>query len=174
MLITHFMLSLLMLLVFASDLTRYTIPNWLNGVILALYPVFLFITPEAVDWLGALYALGVVFAVGFALFAFNVMGGGDIKLLCALSVWCGWGKVLAMFVVYTSLLGGLLAVLVYVARFLVIAWASRQEREIRLPRLLTYGEPLPYGLAIAGAFLGLLWAGKLPGLPVPVDYFFSS
>ncbi len=157
-------LSALMAAVFFYDLTRYIIPNWLNLAVLLLFVPFALLKPEAVDWPMALAALGVVFAVGFALFACKVMGAGDIKLLCALALWCGFSKPLLMLLVYTALLGGVLAAGVYVLRLMLPAFLTKTKAEAKIPRLLTHGEPVPYGLAISVGFLLLVWGGEMPGL----------
>lgn len=158
------LLSVQMVTVFFYDLTRYIIPNWLNLTVLLLFVPFALLMPEAVDWQMALAALGAVFAVGFALFAFKVMGAGDIKLLCALALWCGFGKPLLALLVYTALLGGVLAVGVYALRIMLPAFLTKTKAEVKIPRLLTHGEPIPYGLAISVSFLLLLWGGEISGL----------
>jgi len=50
---------------------------------------------------------GTLFAVGFAMFAFGWMGGGDSKLLAATAFWFTWPDVFT-YLVYTALFGGAL------------------------------------------------------------------
>ncbi len=147
--------------VFIYDLTRYVIPNWLNLAVLLLYPVYVVLSPADVDVLYGLLALGAVFAGGFALFAFNIMGAGDIKLLCALALWCGWSETLLKLLVYTGLLGGALALGIYILRLTLPALLAKRDTDTHIPRLLTHGEPVPYGLAISVAFLILLWSEEV-------------
>lgn len=158
------LLSLLMLAVFFYDLTRYIIPNWLNALVVLFYPGFVLLSPVPVDWPHALAALGLAFAGGLALFAFRLMGAGDIKLFCGLALWCGFTKSLPTLMIYTGLLGGVLAVGAFLLRITLPAVLAKTSREIPIPRLLTHGEPIPYGLAISVAFLILLWGGEVPGL----------
>lgn len=154
-----------MLGVIYYDLTRYIIPNWLNGLLLALYPVMLLMNPLPVDWVQGLMVMGGCFAVGFVIFALRIMGGGDVKMLTVCGLWVGVTAIVD-FLFITALLGGLITLLLIVLRY-AVAWRfARMEHPPAIPRPLTYGEPVPYGLAISGAFLFLLWIGKLPGLPV--------
>ena len=145
-----------MLAVMFFDLTRYLIPNWLTGSLLVLYPLAVFLAPQTVDWQAGLLALAVMFAVGYGIFALRLMGGGDVKLIIACALWVGLSQ-LAEFVILFALLGGALSVILWVGRkalpFLAPAFSP--------PRALKAGEPVPYGVAIAIAFLWMLWAGKI-------------
>ena len=70
------LLTCFMLPIMWFDLTRYVIPNWLVGILLALYPtLFVFGVPPE-DWWHALWVMLLVFIGGVALFHFRVMGGG--------------------------------------------------------------------------------------------------
>ncbi len=149
--------------VFYLDATRFTIPNWLNLLVVALYPCMLLITPHEVDVLSGLYCFGVMFAIGFVLFALKVMGGGDVKLLTALGLWVGLSEAAISLVIYTALLGGLLAVFLLVARY-IAPWLLRNKPDATIWPLFTFGKPAPYGLAIAAAFLLLLWNNQIPGV----------
>lgn len=161
-------LTALMILVMVLDLRTYIIPNWLNAIVLCLFVVAALMAPKGVDWLHAGMALGVVFLVGLAMFSFRLMGGGDIKLLCALAPWCGWGDALVQMVFYVAVFGGILSVILYVAR-LIYPWFIQFVRPLQTrpaPRVLSPGEPVPYGIAIALGFLVLLWMGKIPLAPI--------
>lgn len=159
-------LTFLTLIAFYTDATRYIIPNWLNALIIVLYVIFAFATPEKLDWLSGLYAFLIVLACSYPLFAFRLVGGGDVKLLCALSLWCGLSKTLLAFILYTGLLGGLLSILLLSLRPFIAWLGSKLKRKIPVPKVLTYGQDIPYGLAITIAFLILLWSGQIPGIPV--------
>ncbi len=159
----HFLLSTLMLLVFYCDFTSYRIPNWLNLSVLLLYPLFV-LTIGGIDWVEGLYGFAAVFTGGFLLFAFRIAGGGDIKLLSALALWCGWGETLLSFILWTAVAGGMFGLALLLARP-IAPWVAMKLGQDRVPRVFTHNEPLPYGLAIAGVFLVLLWMGEIPGLP---------
>ncbi len=157
-------LTILMLLVLYFDIKSYIIPNWLVGLVLIFYPALILLSPEAVDWKSGIIAMLVSFAVGFVLFNTKLMGGGDVKLLAACCLWTGF-KAIGEYLIYTSLLGGILALALLLGRPVVGYYAARYRKsEQPLPRLFLPGEPVPYGVAIAGAFLAMLWLNKLPGI----------
>lgn len=151
-----------MLAVLWMDVTRYLIPNWLVGLLLLIYPVAVFMAPYAVDWPMAVAAMLGTFAVGYVIFSLRLMGGGDIKLLTACALWTGVAH-LADFLFLTAFLGGAFAVLVWVSRK-AVPFVPRKEGAKPWPRILREGEPIPYGVAIACAFLYLVGTGKLPVL----------
>src|SRR5688572_13700573 len=85
-------LTIFLMLIFYYDLTSYLIPNWINGLLLVLYPIFLLMSPPFPPIFNAWISLlifGIVFAVGIAIFMFRWAGGGDVKLLAVLSLWTG-------------------------------------------------------------------------------------
>ena len=127
---------------------------------LLLWPIVHFVVlPGGVDWQGALLAGGGMFAIGFVIFVLRWMGGGDVKLMAVLALWTGYPLVLD-FAFLIGVLGGVLSLALLFARPL-IAFYFVQEK---LPRVFKKGEAIPYGLAIAGAFLIVLWGGDVPGL----------
>lgn len=161
------LLTVFLLAVFYYDLTRYLIPNWLVGVIFALYPAMLMLSTELPEDFSIWWSLGIfaaTFAIGFIFFALRWMGGGDVKLMTVLALWSGKEAGLE-FLVYTAALGGVLALLLMLGRPMVARFAHTTNPE-DLPRVLRHREPLPYGLAISIGFLIVLWLGMVPGLPV--------
>lgn len=72
-----------LLIAAVSDLRYLRIPNTLSIAALVLFAGCSFLLPFN-EVLARLVAAGVVFAIGFLLFAFRMMGGGDVKLLSAL------------------------------------------------------------------------------------------
>jgi prepilin peptidase CpaA len=58
----------------------------------------------------------MVFAACFALFALNVMGGGDAKILSAAALWYGFSTDLVLFLGLTGIYGGFLALIVLMIR----------------------------------------------------------
>lgn len=142
-----------------SDLMTMRIPNWLNILIaLAFFPLALAtgLPMEAMLWHGL--AAGAVLVVGFGLFSTGYIGGGDAKLLAAAALWIGWAQ-LPLFLVYTALAGGVLAVIMQ-------GWHMfRVEGEVHeigwAKRLFSRKIDLPYGIAIAAgavlAFPGTWW-----------------
>jgi prepilin peptidase CpaA len=137
-----------------NDVAELRIPNRISATIAALYPVHVLAALEPPAWPVALGLASLVFAVGVALFACRVLGGGDVKLLAAITLWAGplW---LADFLIATAVAGGLLALLMMSPlRFsLALALSNFGAREASETVL---GRNLPYGVAIAaGAFLAM-------------------
>ncbi len=152
----------LMLLVVAYDATRYIIPNWLNALVLLLYPFHVATAAVPLHWPMALVAMGVMFAVGFAMYALKWMGAGDVKLLAALAPWVGWSRDLLDYALYVALVGGVLSLLlVGVRKLLPWVWNVPDRPYFRI---LRSGSPVPYGLAIAGVFLVFLCTNRIAGL----------
>lgn len=137
-----------------SDLLTMKIPNWLSILIAVLFIPAAILSGLSFAAVGvSLAAAAAVFLGCFALFAINVMGGGDAKLLTALALWFGLGPALIGFLVNVAFLGGLVTLLI-----LVIRWKSRlvTDRGLPLPSSLTTAKKIPYGIAIAaGAIISL-------------------
>ncbi len=162
------LLTLLVMMAMVTDLTKYKIPNKINGSILLLYIVACVISPEGKNvWKDGLLAFAILFTIGNILFRFRVMGGGDVKMISVLALWVGYGLSLLNFVVMFGLIGGLLTLLLLSLRkitpYLMLKLTGGQGN---IPRVLSYHEPLPYGVPIGLVFLQMLWTGAIPLLPV--------
>jgi prepilin peptidase CpaA len=110
-----------------EDVRRLIIPNRYCLAIALLYPLYVFASPNGVDWVGGLIAGAALLVVGFALFALRVTGGGDAKLLAATALWAG-PALLPEFIFVTALAGGAVALAVIVHRRLT---APAKPRELR-------------------------------------------
>ncbi len=140
------------------DLRHFIIPNWICAAIAGLYPFFVLTSPAAVDWLGALLVCAVTAIVMVTMFILRMIGGGDVKMLVAMSLWAGPALFVELFVV-SALAGGVMAVL--------YGWVLRKD----VPALAGGGAldeesgteiretVLPYGVALATG--GLFIAGQL-------------
>jgi len=100
-------LAALLILAAVVDIRERRIPNWLTGSVAALYPVYVLTNPQ-LAWFGALAAALAVFVFGLALFSRRLIGGGDVKLIAALTLWAGLDH-LALLTLVTCLAGGALA-----------------------------------------------------------------
>ncbi len=131
-----------------SDATTFTIPNRLTiALAAAFFPVALILGLPAAT-IGACAAVGVLaLVVGIGFFAMNWCGGGDAKLLAACALWLGLPAMLP-FLFATSVVGGLLALTLVVARKSMLV-ALVPSGPAWLGRLLQPTEALPYGVAIA-------------------------
>jgi len=123
-----------------GDLRAFTIPNRLVLLTVGFFPAHVLASPVPIDWVSALMVAALTFFVGWFLFARGVIGGGDVKLLAAVALWCG-PPLIAPFLLLVLASGGILAAIFLVhARFGV-------STEGGLTRALT--TPIPYGIAIA-------------------------
>ncbi len=139
-----------------TDLRRREIDNWLTGAIALAAPLFWLASGLSLSAVGIQFAIALTtFVILTGLFALNLMGGGDVKLLTALSLWMAplWYFKL---IVVMALIGGALTLV-----FAFIHWVRRQPGQVAVP----------YGVAISAAglwtlasqHLGPLQAGTLPG-----------
>ncbi len=166
MLLIPGVLTFLMLMVLVYDVSRYVIPNWLVLLILALWPaMILWSAAETVDWITAILAGGAAFAIGFAMFAAKMIGGGDVKLLAVCCVWTELDA-LAPYLMAVAVIGGIMSLLLLFLRPTIAFMIAREKEPPALPRVFLQGEPVPYGVAIALGFLIVLWLGKIPGVEV--------
>jgi prepilin peptidase CpaA len=147
-----------------NDALWFRIPNVVPLLIAALYPVFLLTSGKSLEtglW-GLVVAVGV-FLLGFFAFARGVMGGGDVKLLTALSLWAGPAYLPAL-VLVVAIAGGVLSLIVLLSTrnpYLAVA-ASKLRTNLRLPPVPSVaqgGRTVPYAIAIAAG--GLLLARQL-------------
>jgi prepilin peptidase CpaA len=135
----------------SSDLLSMTISNRVSLILVAGFFALAFVigmNPTAV--MMHIGAGALVLVVSFGLFAGGWIGGGDAKLAAATALWLGFEH-LMIYLLYASLLGGLLTL------------ALLQVRGLPLPGLLTgqdWAERLhrkdsgvPYGIALAAAAL---------------------
>ena len=162
-------LSMLLLVAAITDLRERRIPNWLTGGVAALYPVYLMLSPSPVAWPSALALALLVGLLGLVLFARALVGGGDVKLIAAVTLWAGLDH-FAAFALVTALTGGLLGlaclwyqrwsglILAHLAGF-GLATGGRGGMTPQMAPASGAGEPapanspapptLPYGIAIA-------------------------
>ena len=147
------LLALAIILIVAAviDVRTFTISNRLNLTVAALAPLYwwsiaLPLWPDAAIQVGVAAAVFVALAVTFYI---GVMGGGDVKLAAALALWFSPGST-AKFLVFMSIAGGLLTLVVLIAHK---KWPNWQIDEEGKPR----AKPeVPYGVAIAAGALVIL------------------
>jgi prepilin peptidase CpaA len=135
----------------SSDLLTMTIANRVSLVLIggfALLAVLCGLSGNEI--LLHLGAAATVLAVAFFCFACGWIGGGDAKLAAATALWLGFSH-LFDYLVYASLLGGALTLLIVQFRTLPMPrvligqeWAERLHRQ---------GGGVPYGIALAAAAL---------------------
>src|ERR1700728_3230854 len=135
----------------SSDLFTMTIANRVSLILVGGFALLAALTGmSGAEMLAHAGAAAAVLAVVFVFFACGWIGGGDAKLAAATVLWLGFTH-LADYLVYASLLGGGLTVLIIQLRTVPLPqllarrpWAGRLHR----------GDAgVPYGIAIAAAAL---------------------
>src|SRR5687768_2771890 len=142
---------LLMAFAASSDLLTMTISNRVSLILIGgffLLALIMGMSPMAV--LSNVAAAALVLMVAFVFFACGWIGGGDAKLAAATALWLGFDHLLT-YLVYASLFGGLLTMLLLQLRTLPLPsllagqqWAQRLHRP---------DSGVPYGIALAAAAL---------------------
>lgn len=129
-----------------SDMLTMTIPNRVSLLLLASFIVIAPMTGMSFSEIGMHFAAGLsVFVVVFALFALNIMGGGDAKLLAASAVWFGFHPSLFEYMTYVGLLGGGLTLILLALRSQANTILAMG---LPIPTPLLLAKKVPYGIAI--------------------------
>jgi len=143
----------LMVMAAFDDFRRLVIPNGVVLGLCVLWPLYLATAPTVTlaSSFGAAGCATAVFLVGALLFSRGLIGGGDVKLLAAATLWAGPGNAPSLFVL-TALLGGLLA-LVLLSPVGALIMAGRRPVSGLTTSVATSANPVPvpYGVAIAAA-----------------------
>jgi prepilin peptidase CpaA len=135
----------------SSDLLTMTIANRVSLALIGGFALLAVLSGlSGADVLSHIGAAAAVLAVAFTCFACGWIGGGDAKLAAATALWLGFSH-LFDYLVYASLLGGALTLLIVQFRNLPMPrlligreWAERLHRQ---------GGGVPYGIALAAAAL---------------------
>jgi len=147
------------LLVYAacSDIARLIIPNWVSIALVAAFPIAALAAGLPWQEIGLHFLFGAgVLVIGFFLFAGNIIGGGDAKLLAAAAVWTGF-PAFAPFAFWTVMAGGALALALLGARRMI---RQAETNPAFVNRLLTPKSGVPYGVAIMAGGLA-----AIPAMP---------
>jgi prepilin peptidase CpaA len=142
---------LLMAFAASSDLLTMRISNKLVLLLVAAFFLLALITGMPLEEIGLhLACAAIVLVVAFTFFAFGWIGGGDAKLVAATTLWLGFGIMLP-YLVYASMLGGALTLLMLAAR----RWPlpERLRAITWIDRLHDSKTGIPYGIALAAAGL---------------------
>ena len=130
----------------SSDFLTMLIPNRVPAILIA---AFLLVAPLAglgLTEIAMHLAAGLlVFSVCFGLFALNVMGGGDAKLLTASAVWFGMTGSLVEYLVCVSFFGGVLTLAILTLR---AHGDAIMASGLPVPDHLLSARKVPYAIAI--------------------------
>jgi len=135
-----------------EDFRRLVIPNLLPIVLCVLWPFYFAASPSLYGALAAIGCALAVFIVGALLFARGLLGGGDVKLLTAATLWAGPAGTPSLLLL-TGVIGGALALFILLpfGRQLLFAARIVLGQPIVDPPERGLAMPVPYGVAIAGA-----------------------
>ena len=145
------LLAAMLVVAAVVDVRTFTISNRLNAAVALMAPLYWWSIALPL-WPDGAIRIGVallVFALLAVTFFIGMMGGGDVKLAAALALWFApWET--ARFIVYMSIAGGLLT--------LVVMWAHRRWPNWQVDENgAARAKPeVPYGVAIAAGGLVIL------------------
>jgi len=130
-----------------SDVLSYRIPNYLSGILLILFYLYVVTSPISISWFPNLLVFTAVGLTGFALFAKGLIGAGDIKLLSVASLWAG-PSLVGTLLLMTAFMGGIEALFVAIMLY------------FKLPKPKAFSHvakaPVPYGVAVASGGVTML------------------
>ena len=137
-----------------SDFLSFKIPNFISILLVLLY--FFALLPS--NWDFSQLVSNLTTAVGvlticFLLFMRGYIGGGDAKLLAAISLWTGV-EGLSTFIFFTTLSGGGIALLLIIFRYFSLS--EKLKNCCCIKQLYDEKSYVPYAIAIAGGALATL------------------
>ncbi len=137
-----------------TDFTKLTIPNWVPLVLIAAFVPFALLFLDASSMPRNLLIAGAIFALGVVFFALGWIGGGDVKLLTATTLWIG-AEAAPQFVIIMAVLGGALAAALFTINHYSDQLSALMPRNWLVRRLLELAQSgrCPYGVAIGIAAL---------------------
>jgi len=144
------------LLIAASccDVLRLRIPNLIPLALLVLFALEMAFGSAAPAPLGHFLSMALALAILLPLFALDMLGGGDVKLLAVVALWLGMPK-LAALMILVGFAGGVFALL-----WLAFRWLVRTGLPGRsLPVSFQARAPLPFALPIMLVALLLVQQG---------------
>ncbi|MFK5979594.1 MAG: prepilin peptidase [Rhizobiaceae bacterium] len=139
----------LMVFAAASDLVSMTISNKVSLALMAgfmVFAVWMQMDIVTIGWHWAMF--GIVLLVSFGLFALNVIGGGDAKLVAAASLWFGWEHTMDYILIF-AFMGGVLAIVML--RLRSVPLPDRVAKVDWIARLYNAESGVPYGVALGAA-----------------------
>jgi prepilin peptidase CpaA len=125
------------------DVMRLRIPNMIPVGLVVLFALQIPLGGGFQAPFDHLLAMGLALLILLPLFALDMLGGGDVKLLAAVALWLGTNKLAAMLIL-VGIVGGVFALF-----WLAMRWLIRTRLcDRKLPRSLQAHAPLPFALPI--------------------------
>jgi prepilin peptidase CpaA len=130
-----------------GDVRSFTITNKLNAAIATAF--LLFAIPMGMAWPEIVEHLKVgliTIAITLSMFFVGIYGGGDAKMTGAVALWLGPAAMIP-FIYYTALSGGVLVVILIVARRIAKNYGLPKSPKWAR-RMLRKRSAVPYGVAL--------------------------
>ena len=126
-----------------TDVCSRRIPNQVSLAVALVWVMYAL--TDNTGWLGGLIAAVIVLAVGIVVYAFGFVGGGDIKLLTAVSLWAGTELALPM-IATVAIAGAIVSIAVWIHSHGISCFSF----QLLQPKADTHAEQLytPYAVAI--------------------------
>jgi prepilin peptidase CpaA len=125
------------------DVMKLRIPNLIPLGLLALFALKAVVGSGVHAPFDHLLAMLMALLILLPVFALNMLGGGDVKLLAVVALWLGTNK-LAALLILVGIVGGLFALI-----WLTMRWLVRTVlRDRKLPTSFQARAPLPFALPI--------------------------
>jgi prepilin peptidase CpaA len=141
--------AILLLIAAYTDVTEFRIPNWLCLTLALMFFAFGYLSTMGLESFLLRSGIGLAVLIsGMVMHARGVVGGGDVKLLAALSLWLApdaW----PLFMLTVMIFGGILALVVLVLRKSKAWLPENITTGSKVQKLLTENEGIPYGIAIS-------------------------
>jgi prepilin peptidase CpaA len=133
----------------AMDLFSMTIPNKVSLALIGAFFCAALLAGLSLETIGMHVATGLaVLAITVFMFFMGWIGGGDAKLTAAVALWVGF-DLIAKYLLWSTLLGGVLSIAILAFRKLPLTGAA--GRQPWLVRLHAPRGGVPYGIALSVA-----------------------
>lgn len=142
-----------------TDFRSWKIPNKIVWALILLFAIYAACRPYvSAEWfppvhiLSALGAGALLFATGFLLWQFKLLGAGDAKLMFPIGLFLGWNNLMS----YALFLVGFALIAMLLLRFPLPYGLARTWPGMRLNEIRRTGK-VPYGIVMVAAFFALLY-----------------
>ncbi len=142
-----------------TDFRSWKIHNQTVLALIFLYAVYAACSPHVsivwfpkVEFLSALGAGALLFATGFLLWQFKLLGAGDAKLMLPVGLFLGWSNLMT----YALFLIGFALLIMLLLRVPLPYGLSRTWPGMRLNEIRRTGK-IPYGVVMVAAFFAILY-----------------
>ena len=136
-----------------TDVTTYTIPNWVSYGLVLLFAVFAALAWDKTPVLLHVLLGLLTFTMCLVFWKLRWLGGGDVKFVGAVSLWMGPGHILIFVVLLALLSAGLVTILQFARQWNPYFQGSGWPRIIKQMIQKAEDNAVPYGLPAAIAAL---------------------